>query len=173
MILRRITQHVKDQNWFAVLIDFIIVVVGVFIGIQVANWNEARVTEKEAIAARSNLIADLKNDRDVYAVRQKFYLEVLDTANRVEAILASELPASTEAQWNFIFDANNAGSMWPFKPSGQVYNQLLNSGKLGLVSTIPIQRHMRDYYQDAALEAGLTFKFDSEYRYNSASPDRW
>ncbi|MEL7018980.1 MAG: hypothetical protein AAGL18_09670, partial [Pseudomonadota bacterium] len=42
MLLRRITHHVKDQNWFAVGIDFLIVVIGVFIGIQVANWNEER-----------------------------------------------------------------------------------------------------------------------------------
>ena len=42
MILRRITEHVKTQNWFAVGIDFCIVVIGVFIGIQVANWNEAQ-----------------------------------------------------------------------------------------------------------------------------------
>lgn len=45
MLLRRVTKHVKDQNWFAVGIDFIIVVVGVFIGIQVANWNDARSDE--------------------------------------------------------------------------------------------------------------------------------
>jgi len=42
MILRSITRHVRDQNWFAVGIDFLIVIVGVFIGIQVANWNDAR-----------------------------------------------------------------------------------------------------------------------------------
>lgn len=42
MILRRITEHVKAQNWFAVFLDFIIVVVGVFIGIQVSNWNDMR-----------------------------------------------------------------------------------------------------------------------------------
>lgn len=40
MILRSITQHVKDQNWFAIALDFFIVVFGVFIGIQVSNWNE-------------------------------------------------------------------------------------------------------------------------------------
>lgn len=40
MLLRSITKHVQNQNWFAVFIDFIIVVVGVFIGIQVANWND-------------------------------------------------------------------------------------------------------------------------------------
>ncbi len=43
MLLRRITKHVSDQNWLAVFIDFLIVVVGVFIGIQVANWNEERI----------------------------------------------------------------------------------------------------------------------------------
>ncbi len=42
MILRRITEHVKTQNWLAVGIDFFIVVVGVFIGLQFSNWNEAR-----------------------------------------------------------------------------------------------------------------------------------
>ncbi|NKI36378.1 hypothetical protein HFP89_14500 [Wenzhouxiangella sp. XN79A] len=42
MILRRVTEHVKAQNWFAVGIDFFIVIAGVFIGIQVANWNDAR-----------------------------------------------------------------------------------------------------------------------------------
>lgn len=42
MILRSVMKHVKEQNWIAVAIDFVIVVVGVFIGIQVANWNDAR-----------------------------------------------------------------------------------------------------------------------------------
>lgn len=47
MLLRRITQHVKDQNWTAIGIDFVIVVLGVFIGIQVANWNDAQLAKQE------------------------------------------------------------------------------------------------------------------------------
>ncbi|NNE41289.1 MAG: hypothetical protein HKN14_10285 [Marinicaulis sp.] len=42
MLLRRIIEHVKAQNWTAVALDFVIVVVGVFMGIQVSSWNEAR-----------------------------------------------------------------------------------------------------------------------------------
>ncbi len=42
MLLRRFTRHVKEQNWFAVFLDFLIVVVGVFIGIQLGNWNTAQ-----------------------------------------------------------------------------------------------------------------------------------
>lgn len=41
MILRSLNKHVKDQNWFAVGLDFLIVVFGVFIGLQVGNWNDA------------------------------------------------------------------------------------------------------------------------------------
>ena len=43
MILRRLTEHVKAQNWFAVALDFLIVVLGVFVATQVANWNAARI----------------------------------------------------------------------------------------------------------------------------------
>ena len=42
MILRRITEHLKSQNWFAVAIEFVIVVVGVFMGLQVQDWNDQR-----------------------------------------------------------------------------------------------------------------------------------
>ncbi len=48
MILRRTTEHVKTQNWFAVGIDLLIVVIGVFIGIQVSNWNDSRKDESDA-----------------------------------------------------------------------------------------------------------------------------
>ena len=40
MLLRRITEHVKNQNWTAVGLDFVIVVVGVFVGLQVQEWAE-------------------------------------------------------------------------------------------------------------------------------------
>ena len=42
MILRRVTKHVKEQNWFAVGLDFFIVVVGILIAFQITNWSEAR-----------------------------------------------------------------------------------------------------------------------------------
>ena len=40
MLLRRIIEHVKVQNWTAVALDLVIVVVGVFVGIQVSNCND-------------------------------------------------------------------------------------------------------------------------------------
>ena len=38
MILRRLTQHVKEQNWFAVTLDFLIVVAGIWVALLVGEW---------------------------------------------------------------------------------------------------------------------------------------
>ncbi|MEM8634070.1 MAG: hypothetical protein AAGF33_03755 [Pseudomonadota bacterium] len=59
MILRRITQHVKAQNWTAVGLDFVIVVVGVFIGIQLGNWNQDRLDRAEEAAFLRTLQRDV------------------------------------------------------------------------------------------------------------------
>lgn len=42
MILRRISEAFRKQDWFTVLVETLIVVFGVFIGLQVNNWNETR-----------------------------------------------------------------------------------------------------------------------------------
>lgn len=42
MIVRRIANHLKQQHWTSVFIELVIVVLGVFIGLQVDNWNQAR-----------------------------------------------------------------------------------------------------------------------------------
>jgi hypothetical protein len=46
MILRRIIAHFRKQEWTAIAIDFLIVVFGVFIGIQVSNWNGSQADER-------------------------------------------------------------------------------------------------------------------------------
>ncbi len=42
MILRRLGEAIAEQNWFIVLIEVLVVVVGIFIGLQVDDWNQAR-----------------------------------------------------------------------------------------------------------------------------------
>lgn len=50
MILRRVMAHLRKQEWTAVAIDFLIVVIGVFVGMQVSNWN-ADAADRRALAA--------------------------------------------------------------------------------------------------------------------------
>ena len=40
MVIRQIRQHATTHNWFAVVVDLAVVGIGVFIGIEAANWNQ-------------------------------------------------------------------------------------------------------------------------------------
>ncbi len=60
MLLRSLTKHVRDQNWFAVGLDFFIVVVGILIAFQITNWSEARSERQLESDYMALLVRDLK-----------------------------------------------------------------------------------------------------------------
>ena len=47
MIFKRAAAQLRAQDWMAISIELVIVIVGVFIGIWVANWNQERVKKQE------------------------------------------------------------------------------------------------------------------------------
>jgi len=163
MILRSINKHVRDQNWVAVGLDFLIVIVGVFIGIQVANWNEAQTKQIDAAAARARLISDLRADLDAFAVRRQWYSEVFNAALHVDDALRSDPPGDVDAMWRLVQDAWIAGGEWPFAPSAQIYKELQNAGDLDLIASGALQRRLRDYYEDSAREIEISLTFKSSY----------
>ena len=59
MILRRLTKHVKDQNWFAVGLDFIIVVVGVGVALAGQQWLSDRQQKEDMRRAEIPLNEDV------------------------------------------------------------------------------------------------------------------
>lgn len=60
MILRKLADALREQNWFTVILEVSIVVIGIFIGLQVDNWNQTR---KDRIDERS-FIARLHEEID-------------------------------------------------------------------------------------------------------------
>jgi hypothetical protein len=83
MILRRLSQSLKQQNWMAIGIEFFLLVFGVFLGIQVANWNEARrdrQAEREYLDRLRQEIAvilpEARSTRD-HLVKEKALIEEL------------------------------------------------------------------------------------------------
>lgn len=60
MILQRMAQAIKRQDWFQVTIEIFIVVLGIFIGLQVSEWNEGRKNDSETKKYIEQLLIDTR-----------------------------------------------------------------------------------------------------------------
>ncbi|GJL92749.1 hypothetical protein [Hyphococcus sp.] len=87
MILRRVIEHVKHQNWTAIALDFVIVVMGVFMGIQLGNWNAARIAEAQADDLLQRMIAEAEDARADMAEYRTDHDVILDGALKLAARL--------------------------------------------------------------------------------------
>jgi hypothetical protein len=83
MILRRLGQSLTQQNWTAIVIEFVLLVAGVFLGIQVSNWNAARADRAAYEAALGRLGAEIDTNLaslDAFDVQMQAELAVATKA---------------------------------------------------------------------------------------------
>ena len=89
MILRRVIVHFRNQEWTAIAIDFLIVVLGVFIGIQVSNWNAFRIER----AQERDLLIRLHEDMTESAAGQERDIRFLERQIADQAVILAALDA--------------------------------------------------------------------------------
>jgi len=84
MILRRIAKHVRNQEWTAIMIDLLIVVVGVYLGIQAQEWNTARENkgiERQYLQSLHEQVSEMiGNNRSRVAAGQERLVELREVA---------------------------------------------------------------------------------------------
>ena len=85
MLLRRVISHFRKQEWTAIGLDFLIVVVGVFIGVQIGNANQSRQQKQlyeesfdRAIVEIHTNVEALERDREILKARLPVVQRALD-----------------------------------------------------------------------------------------------
>lgn len=161
MILRRVTEHVKAQNWFAVGIDFVIVVVGVFIGIQVSNWNEDRETRQKAIVFTERLTEDLRKEAWGYESVIAYSRQTNANQRRVLQAMAGDLELSDE---QFLINAYRATQYRENNRYRATYDELVSTGAIGLITDPVLREAAVGLFTTGYMEEFAQRVRDSEYR---------
>ncbi len=145
MILRRIREHVGAHNWFAVAVDFVIVVVGVFVGIEVSNWNEARQNRAEEVRYYRQIREDLVTD---LATLQRARVRSFYNDRAAELALASlsSGPAPGRPTGTVAASFHRAGFLYLPMASRGTYDELISTGNLGLLRDEALKDRILDYY---------------------------
>jgi len=170
MNLRRLIEHLKGQHWTAVAIDFVIVVVGVFVGIQVSNWNQQRATDKQAAIFTMHLKEDLREEDWVYQLMIGYNRQVLANAERAANDLSGISTMSDEA---FMVSAYRATQYKQRLRRRATFDELISTGTIGLIK----DRELRDLairvYNMPVIENiardGIESRYREEFRMSVAT----
>ena len=161
MILRRVIKHVRDQEWTAITIDFIIVVIGVVVGIQVSNWNTERQTQRRAEVFSERLMHDLQIEAWLYQSLIEYYDDVLDNAERAIIALSSDTDISDE---QFLINAYRASQYSYNDRVRETYDELISTGEIGLISDNILRETAASIYNTPLFNLILDSGKDSDFR---------
>ncbi|HEX4800286.1 MAG TPA: hypothetical protein VFU91_03810 [Sphingomicrobium sp.] len=143
MVLRRFREHAAKHNWFSVAIDLAIVVIGVFLGMQANNWNEARLDRNRGQQYRQRLIDDLVANDEDFRQRTVYYRQVHDAGYAALQDLRRSKSADPVA---FLLKSFKAANILPRSTQRATYQEILSAGALGLVGDESIRRRIMTYY---------------------------
>lgn len=156
-ILGRLAQAVREQNWFAVVLELLIVVLGVVIGFQITAWGQARSDAAREASYLGQIASDLAEtervmtegdlgardvERSIYLLERAFY-----TPERP--------PRDSLLVW-----LGNAAFGAPRRPVLGTVEALVSSGDLALVRDDSLRSALTGYLEDARSEVDIQARFE-------------
>jgi hypothetical protein len=161
MILGKLSQSLKEQNWTAIWIEFVLLAAGVFLGIQASNWNEQRVTNKKAEMFTERLRADLRVEMWRFSAINFYYDDVLINARETLAALEGRSTLSNEA---LLIAAYRATQYAEYVQYRATYDELTSTGNIGLVADPSLRKMATETYSTALYKNIKDEGINSPYR---------
>jgi hypothetical protein len=160
MLLRRLQNAFRSQDWITVIVEIIVVVVGIFLGLQVDNWNSER--QERALAA--TYIERISNELELESKLLQHATDYFSTARR-HAVSAldgfSKTPNDLDQQ--FLIDLYQASQVWYVAFNNSAYEELQSTGRIVIIQDADVRTALANHYlRLAALD--YTLKANSEYR---------
>ena len=170
MIGRRVIGHLKNQQWTAIGIEFVIVVLGIFIGLQVSNWNQERTVGQQAANVAARLKTDLREEDWAYQLQINYNHEVLANAQKVASALEGTTTMSDES---LLICAYRATQYKQRLRRRSTYDELISTGTIGLIRDQTLRDTAMRVYNlptiDNTVREGMQSRYREAFRMSMAN----
>lgn len=144
MLLRRMIEHLRNQNWVAVWLDLMIVIVGVFIAIQVERWYEQRRILAESQVQLAALAEDFAANRERLEHNLARHNEVARSAIRLARIDSSSGDAVDHGEFYRLLGTSDYRGR--FQPQLAAYESLVSSGRINVIADEGLKGDLARFY---------------------------
>ena len=135
----------RDQSWFTVIVELVLIVAGVFLGMQVSNWNEARNERQQEVVILGRLAADFRD------IESSLLENLSKTARNIEVLhqlsqQVGQIGGSEDitTDMRLLIEATNTVSIIGGSPT---YEELLSNGNFGLLQSALLRNALGAYAQ--------------------------
>ncbi len=146
MISQRFLNHLKQQHWTGVFIELVIVILGVFIGMQVQDWNSARIARTELNQQLISLRKQLEGNQAYF---KDFRAQLVGQQHDVKALRSAfkeDPPTISGKELNQRF--LNVNRIYVFAPDLTTLNELTDTGGLRRIENPKIREAIGRWQRD-------------------------
>jgi len=159
MITRRIRQAVAKQNWSAASIELLIVVIGIFLGLQASSWYEERTEAGLQSAIVDRLKVDFEEIRGEIEAAIDSHQKTIEGLDKLQAALDSgTLSESNES--DILYSLGHVLNMDTGGGRSATYQEIVANGRLRLLQDNDLVSALSEY-QERFDNSGRLF---SEFR---------
>ena len=164
MALSKLAHRLRQHDWFAALLELLIVIVGILIALQVSNWNQDRHDRKLARQYAQRLHGELQSDLNNIALTRVFWKKV--AGYQTAASAHAETGTLAEGSpWKTVLAYYQASQLRPFELEDTTFLELRDAGQLGLLDDSQLSKGLADYYRSTGSGMiGEILRHNPQYR---------
>lgn len=154
MILRRLSQSLKEQNWMAIAIEFVLLVAGVFLGIQAQQWSSERAERRLEHVYLTRVLSDIDVSIETNELNAARLTEYSDEESFVvDSLRRCSLP---EARRDFFADGlSDLGKVGPSVFVLSTVDEMLSAGKFSIIRNPEIRDALNGLARDAKYQNNI------------------
>lgn len=144
MLLRRFAKHIKDQNWFAVGLDVLVVIVGIFLGMQVSDWNDQINEREEEKILQDRLSLDVDtSSRSIERSLSRIELALENQRGAAELILDNGVNAENIAKFYELRKSFDV--LFSIRADTGTLNEIFSSGKIVILRNTELRKSLNSH----------------------------
>ena len=149
MILGRLSQSIRKQDWFAVLIEFVVVVVGIFAGLQANDWAQERQDRRQEHAALERLFLEAEGAHELLNEYVQRTLRMNQLRRNAVQFADSNAPVP-ENELPLKIGINTLAMFPPVIPVTVAYDELKSSGQMQLIQSAALRDQIAGFHTELA-----------------------
>jgi len=144
MILRRLVAHLRHDNWFTIILELVVVVVGLFLAFQLDRWYESQRSKSDLQAHLVSLTEDFTENETRLTSAISEGKQEMEAAITLRAEIRKNPPDLSVTELNQLISQT---SLLPtFDAVNLAYRNLISDGMLADLTSSDLKKELAEFY---------------------------